>query len=74
MTFTEAMEHVDNNRAVFSASLCGTVVHMPRDNANVFVPRVTNRRPILPITPFYPSDESRAFTDYELSGVPAGAV
>jgi len=74
MTYTEAMEHVGQGRAVFNPTLCGTVVHMPRDNVVMFVPRITNRRPITPIVPFTTNLVAESATDWELSGVEAGAV
>ncbi len=74
MTYTEAMTEVGAGRAVFSPSLCGTVVRMPRDNLIIFVPRVTNRRAIAPMVPFTTTLAAGVTDDWQLSGVEARAV
>ena len=69
MTYTEAMEHVGAGRAVFSPTMCGTVVLMPRDKVVMFVPRVTNRRAISPMVPFTITLAAGVADDWVLGGV-----
>ena len=70
MMYGEAMQHVAAGRAVYSATVGGTVLKIPRDNLIKFVPRVTNAGPARSIEPFNGQEVAvRMALDWELSGV-----
>jgi hypothetical protein len=69
MNFAEAMHLVVKGKAVYSGFVGGTVVHMPNIRKTMFVPRITNDKPIALITQFVATGVATGATDWVLSGI-----
>lgn len=68
MMYGEAMEHVAAGRAVYSATLGGTVLRMPRSGDEMVVWQVTNKRPIMPMRQLCDTPLAKTADDWKLSG------
>ena len=69
MTFTEAMQAVQDGKAVYSPTLNGTVVRMNGQGRTMFVPRIVNGKPIIGLVEFDPTHTPQRPDDWILSGV-----